>query len=245
MINIVLYIATKDAMNLLLYRCLSFDCYGTLIDWETGLVMALKSILERYGIKVSESELLELYADTETEVEAEPYRLYKDVLREVLVRIGKVLNFQPTAEDQQTFSESVKKWPAFGDSKDALRALQNKYNLIILSNIDDDLFLYSQNTLRVKFDRVFTAQQIRAYKPSEKNFQFLIEHAGVGKKEILHVAQSLFHDIAPAKRLGLSTVWVNRRKGKQGFGATPPSDSQPDLEVPDLKTLARMMLETK
>lgn len=230
-------------MNLHLYRCVSFDCYGTLIDWETGLVTALRPVLERYGVEASDSQLLESYADAETGVEAEPYRSYKNVLREVLVRIGNALSFQPTAEDQQTFSESVKEWPPFDDSGDALRALKNKYKLIILSNIDDDLFLYSQNILGVEFDRVFTAQQIGAYKPSEKNFRFLIEHAGVRKQEILHVAQSLFHDIVPAKRLGLSTVWVNRRKGKQGFGATPPSNSQPDLEVPDLKTLAEMMLE--
>jgi 2-haloacid dehalogenase len=129
-------------------------------------------------------------------------------------------------------------WPAFPDSSQALRALGTRYRLIILSNIDDDLFRFSQKILNVTFDHVFTAQQIGSYKPSRRNFEYLIRHAGAPPHAILHVAQSLFHDIAPAKEMGLSTVWVNRRQGRAGFGATPPAEAEPDCQVPDLRSLA-------
>lgn len=223
------------------YKCLSFDCYGTLIDWETGLLSALRSILARHRVEVGDRELLESYAEAEAFVEATGFRPYRQVLTEVLLRLGATLEFTPSSDELERFSVSVKSWPVFDDSSEALRALQTKYKLIILSNIDDELFEYSARVLGIDFDAVFTAQQIGAYKPSEKNFRYLIENAGFPSDQILHVAQSLFHDIAPAKRLGLSTVWVNRRAGKEGSGATPPAAAEPDLEVPDLKTLASLV----
>jgi len=134
----------------------------------------------------------------------------------------------------------VKDWPAFPDSTRALQALKKKYKLAILSNIDDDLIAFSVQRLG-QFDWIITAQQAKSYKPSLNNFYLALERIGVPKNKILHVAQSLFHDIAPAKALGLSTVWINRRHNKAGFGATPPAQAQPDLQVPDLQTLAVTM----
>lgn len=220
------------------YRCLSFDCYGTLIDWESGLLLSLRPLLNHHRVEVCDRELLELYAQHEAKIEAAEYRPYKEILREVLRELGESFDFSPTSDELENFSVSVKNWPPFADSGEALRALQTKYRLIILSNIDDDLIEYSAKLLDVDFDEIFTAQRIGAYKPSLRNFQYLIKNAGVPQDQVLHIAQSLFHDIAPAKQLGFSTVWVNRRKGIEGFGATLPAETEPDLEVPDMKKLA-------
>jgi 2-haloacid dehalogenase len=236
-----LVLPSKDgdpAMNFDPFECLSFDCYGTLIDWETGISSALHPILEKYEAKATHDELLVLYGKTEAEVEKGRYRPYREVLKAVLNQIGEVFGFKPSPDELESFSMSVMNWPAFPDSAQALRALASKYRLIILSNIDDALFEHSQKLLGVEFDHVFTAQQIGSYKPSRRNFEYLIQHAGVPQHKILHVAQSLFHDIAPAKEIGFSTVWVNRRQGLAGSGATPPAEAKPDLTVPDLHTLA-------
>lgn len=222
------------------YECLSFDCYGTLIDWESGLLQALRPVFRHYGIEAEDRQLLENYGQAEAAIQSQEYRAYREVLREVLVRLGGQFGFTPTVSEQHEFSDSVKDWPPFPDSTEALRRLQAKYRLIVLSNIDDDLFQASADRLQVRFDHVFTAQQIGAYKPSRKSFEYLLDHAGVARDKLLHVAQSLFHDIAPAKALGLATVWVNRRAGKEGFGATVPAEAEPDLEVPDLEMLAKM-----
>lgn len=225
-------------MNFDDFKCLSFDCYGTLIDWETGISSALRPILETHGVSADHDSLLELYGKAEAEVEAETFRPYREVLQAVLFKFGDVYGFEPSRDELESFSGSVMNWPAFPDSSEALQALATRYQLIILSNIDDDLFRYSQEILGVQFDHVFTAQQIGSYKPSPRNFEYLIQHAGVPENEILHIAQSLFHDIAPAGAIGLSTVWVNRRKDLAGSGATPSAEVEPDLEVPDLHSLA-------
>ena len=225
-------------MNFDQFECLSFDCYGTLIDWETGIASALRPILESHQVSADHHYLLELYGKAESEFEAGPYRPYRQVLKHVLSQIGDVLGFEPSRDELEGFSTSVMDWPAFTDSSQALRALATRYRLIILSNIDDDQIRYSQELLGIEFDGVFTAQQIGSYKPSRRNFEYLIQHAGVPQNKILHVAQSLFHDIAPAKAMGISTVWVDRRQGFAGFGATPPAEAAPDATVPDLRSLA-------
>jgi 2-haloacid dehalogenase len=184
---------------------------------------------------------LELYGELETEVERGEYHDYKTVLSMVLERFGARVGFRPTHTELQHFSASVKDWPAFPDSARALQALKKKYKLAIISNIDNDLFMFSAQRLQVQFDWVITAQHARSYKPSWHNFHLAFERIGLPQTKILHVAQSLFHDIVPAKALGLSTVWVNRRHNKAGSGATPAAQSQPDLEVPDLQTLAEKM----
>jgi 2-haloacid dehalogenase len=223
------------------FAVLTFDCYGTLIDWETGILTALVPILTRYGVTIDSNTTLELYGQFETDLESGPYREYRAVLRGVLEAFGAKFGFTPTAAALQSFAESVKNWPAFPDSARALQALRQKYKLAILSNIDDDLFAFSARRLETQFDWVITAQQVKSYKPSLNNFRQALARLGVPPPQILHVAQSLYHDIVPAKELGLATVWVNRRQGQAGFGATPPAQAQADVEVPNLQTLATLI----
>lgn len=225
-------------MDLDQFDGLSFDCYGTLVDWETGLLSAFQPILMNHRVSTDERALLELFGKAEAEIESGPYRTYRDVLKDVLIKLGEEWGFEPSHDEIERFSRSVKNWPAFPDSSSALNALAVKYKLIILSNIDDDLFQYSERALKIKFDQIFTSQQVGSYKPSIRNFEYLIQNAKVPPNKILHVAQSLFHDIVPAKKIGLSTVWIDRRQEKEGFGATPPAESDPDLTVPDLRSLA-------
>ncbi len=220
------------------YEVLTFDCYGTLIDWETGICQALGPVFAHHRVEFVPDRALELYGELETATERATYREYKGVLQTVLQGLGERLGFVPTPEELARFSLSVKDWPAFPDSPRALQALHRKYRLAILSNIDDDLFAFSARRLEVEFDWIITAQQLKSYKPSLNNFRAALERIGLPRQRILHVAQSLFHDIAPANLLGLSTVWVNRRQNKPGTGATPAAEARPDLEVPDLQTLA-------
>ncbi len=221
------------------FSVLTFDCYGTLIDWESGIWGALEPIFAAHGAAAEREHALERYATLEAEIERGPYREYRQVLRGVLEGLGAEYGFTPAAGELEGFADSVRDWPAFPDSPAALAALQRKYKLAILSNIDDDLFAYSARRLQVTFDFIITAQQARSYKPSLNNFRLAFSRIGVPPARILHVAQSLFHDHVPAKALGLSTVWVNRRHGQPGSGATPPASATPDLEVPDLQTLAK------
>ncbi len=220
------------------FEVLTFDCYGTLIDWETGILESLQPIFAAHRIELIPDSALDWYGELESAAEREEYREYKAVLRSVLEGLGARLGFAPTTEELQQFSTSVKDWPAFPDSPPALQALHRKYRLAIISNIDDDLFAFSAERLQTKFDWIITAQQARSYKPSSNNFRLAFDRIGVPQNRILHVAQSLFHDIAPANVLGLSTVWVNRRHNKEGSGATPVARAHPDLEVPDLRSLA-------
>lgn len=220
------------------FDVLTFDCYGTLIDWETGILSALRPVFAAHRVHLVPDRTLELYGELESEAERGPYREYKAILRTVLEGLGARLAFAPTPQELEQFSTSVKDWSAFPDSAAALQALHKKFRLAIVSNIDDDLFAHSAQRLQVRFDWIVTAQQVKSYKPSLNNFRMAFDRIGVPRTRILHVAQSLFHDIAPANALGLSSVWVNRRHKKEGAGATPVAQARPDLEVPDLRTLA-------
>jgi 2-haloacid dehalogenase len=233
-------------IDLASFRMFSFDCYGTLIDWEAGLLEALQPICDQHGLAWSEDALLSTFGAAEHVVEAggKGFLCYREVLSRVLTEMGKTLGFHPDANECARFAASVGNWPAFANSEASLRELQSHGQLTILSNVDNDLFAESEKRLGVKFDHVFTAQDIGSYKPSSRNFDYLIENAGVPRNQILHVAQSLFHDVAPANAAGLTTVWVNRRKGKAGDGATPESNAKPDLEVPDMATLAELLRAT-
>ena len=223
------------------FDVLTFDCYGTLIDWESGIWEALRPVLTGHDCILPLEQALELYGEFETKAEAGEYREYKTILAVVLEMFGGKLRFKPSLTELQKFTICVKDWPAFPDSTRALQALHKKYKLAIISNIDDDLFAFSEHKLQVKFDWIITAKQAKSYKPSLNNFHLAFERIGVPQDKILLVAQSLFHDIAPARKLGLSNVWVNRRHGKEGFGATPAAHIQPDLEVPDLESLAKLI----
>lgn len=219
------------------YTVLTFDCYGTLIDWESGILTVLKPVLLNRNINLNDNQILELYAEFESETEKGEFVEYKEVLRKVMWKLSNKFGFPLSSFEENILVNSLKDWKPFPDTVEALQNLKEKFNLAIISNIDNDLFAFSAQHLNVKFDYVITAEQVKSYKPSLKNFKFAIDKIGITPEKILHVAQSIYHDIIPAKTLGLSTIWVNRRKGKEGAGATPPASGQPDLEVPDLKTM--------
>ena len=221
-------------------RVLTFDCYGTLIDWEAGIVATLQSILSAHGMRADAEYLLALYSELEPAVEQGPYLPYRELLRVVLRGFGERLGFSPSEPEQARFTGSVGNWPPFTDTPVALAALKRRFKLAIVSNVDDDLFALTNKKLGVVFDWIITAQQVGSYKPSLNNFRQALTRIGLPKGNVLHVAQSLFHDHAPAKQLGLDTVRVNRRHGKAGSGASPSANVRPDLEVPDLATLVRL-----
>jgi len=222
------------------YEALTFDCYGTIINWEQGILGAIQPVLAAHQIELTDSQILELFAQLEGEIEAGEYQSYRNVLRQVMQQFAEKLGFTPTSEQLDCLADSIRNWQPFPDSVEALKSLKQQFKLVIISNIDDDLFAYTAKHLDVPFDFVITASQVKSYKPSTRNFEFAFEKTGIPQDKILHVAQSLYHDIVPAKALGLSTVWVNRRHNQSGSGATPPATGQPDLEVPDLKTLAKL-----
>lgn len=227
-------------LDLTQYTTLTFDCYGTLIDWETGIVNAMRPALVAHGVEKTDEEILEAFSNLES-IAQRPYKPYREVLAIVARQIGERFGFTPTDDEVETFSGSVVDWPAFPDSAAALDRLGRHFDLVILSNVDDDLFQGSAEKLQADFADVITAQQVGSYKPDPRNFQHMLTQLDRSKEQILHVAQSLFHDIAPAKDAGLTTVWINRRHDRPGFGATPPQSATPDLELPDMATLARMV----
>jgi 2-haloacid dehalogenase len=222
------------------FRVLTFDCYGTLIDWESGILDALKPVFIAHQVKISQDDALELFGELESAQELD-YKRYRNVLENVLREMGARLGFTPSEAEVKAFGQSVADWEPFPDTVDALFALKQKYKLVVLSNVDDDLFAFSAKKLQVAFDDVITAQQCGSYKPSLNNFRIAEKRVGVAKNEWLHVAQSLFHDIAPAREMGLHTVWVNRRWNKQGGGATPPTNAIPDVEVRSLRELMELV----
>ncbi|HEY9673129.1 MAG TPA: haloacid dehalogenase type II [Waterburya sp.] len=223
------------------FEVLSFDCYGTLIDWESGILKTLRAILAKRNINISDQQILELYAQQESLQEAGSYLRYRDILKEVVNYFGEELNFSPTKVEVNSLAESIKDWEPFPDTVSALQTLKKHYKLTIISNIDDDLFAHTAQKLGVEFDWVITAEQVKSYKPSLQNFEVALGRMKIAPETLLHVAQSIYHDIVPAKTLGLSAVWVNRRKNQEGFGATVPASGNPDLEVPDLTTLVSVM----
>lgn len=220
------------------FDVLTFDCYGTLIDWEAGIAAALLAMLQVHDVESTAEDALARYAGHEAELEAGPYRSYRDVLGLAMGAVGRSYRVEPTAAEVAAFGGSVGEWPAFPDSADALRRLHERFRLGVITNCDDDLFAASSRRLGIAFDWVITAQQARRYKPNPRGFELAFERIGLPTGRILHVAQSLFHDHVTAQRLGLATVWVNRGQGRAGGGATPPATAKPDLVVPDMATLA-------
>lgn len=221
------------------YSVLTFDCYGTLVDWETRLLDYLRPILEQHDVHVRDEFVLEFFAETEAELEARSHSNYRIVLENVMSRFGKRLGFTPTGHNLVDFPIAIATSPPFADTVPALRALAARYDLAIVSNTDDDLFALTQPLLQVEFAHVVTAKQMKTYKPDPRMFQEVIERCGVPPERMLHVAQSLYHDIAPAAALGLDTVWINRRGGKHGGGATRPVENvRPKWEFPNLAAFA-------
>jgi len=220
------------------FEALTFDCYGTLIDWETGLVDAFRPVLAAHGVEADPEDLLARYARHEAELEGGPYLSYRELVAESLRGVAAEVGFTPAPGEAEAFGAAVADWPAFPDSADALARLAERYRLGVITNCDDDLFAASRRRLGATFDWVVTAQQAGAYKPDERPFALAFERIGLPRERILHVAQSLFHDHVTAKRLGLATVWIDRRSGRAGAGATPPAEATPDATYPDMASFA-------
>jgi 2-haloacid dehalogenase len=220
-------------------RLITFDCYGTLIDWESGMLKALRPLFSRGGRKVSDSQILELYGEIEAEIEAGPYLPYRQVLAQAAQEIGRRSGVQVSPEEGRAFAESLTTWKPFIDTVAALQSLGRRFRLGIISNIDDDLFAETRKKLApVEFDLVITAQQMQSYKPSHRNFEEAIRRSGLGTEHILHAGQSLYHDIAPANALGIHNVWVNRPSIRPGSGAAKPGTATPTYRVSTLAELS-------
>lgn len=226
------------------FEALTFDCYGTLIDWERGLLAALRPFASRCSTPPSDDTLLTTYAKHEGRAELQdqsnPFRPYKEVQCIALAGLARELGFEISRGEEDALSRSIKDWPAFPDTAAAMRTLKRRFKLCVCSNIDRDLFEGSRPMLGVELDALVTAEDVRSYKPAPGHFERAPIALGIDRSRILHVAQSLYHDIRPARELGYTTVWVNRQRGR--WGATLPVDAgvQPHLEVPDLATLAEL-----
>ncbi len=228
---------------------LSCDCYGTLIDWERGILSALMPLLARHGVVIEEQGLLEAYAEAEDWAErisgdiaaGRGHRSYRQILAETLDALGSKLGFEARPEERDILARSLADWPPFPDSIEALERLATRYELVILSNIDRDLFEGTSQVLGVPFSAVITAEELEVYKPSPRFFEMARERLEVPRDQWLHVAQSCFHDIAPAQAFGLSTVHIDRRRDLPGTGATPPSSAVADLTCGSLAELCTLM----
>ena len=219
-------------LDLTHFSVLSFDCYGTLIDWETGIVEALGPLGERAG--VAPEDLIEAYGPVEHEVEEQhPALPYSQLLEKVHRRLSEKLGVAADADDAAAFGASVSDWPAFPDSAEALAYLKGHFQLIILYNVDRKSFAGSNRRLGVEFDQILTAEEIGSYKPDLRNFEYLLARtadAGIAKHELLHTAQSLFHDHVPANRMGIASAWIDRRHDRSGSGATVLPDPMPHFD---------------
>ncbi len=230
------------------YDALSFDCYGTLIDWERGIASALRPWATRYRLAVDEEALVAAHGRHETHVQrAMPTTPYPAVLAETMRRIGAELGAAVSDEEARTYGASVGEWPPFPDSGPALAALSERYRLAILSNVDRASFARSAAALGVEFDFVVTAEDAGAYKPDPAGFRHLLaelDGLGIAPDRVLHVAESLYHDHAPAVALGLASVWIHRRHDRGGFGAThEPADAvEPRWRFPSLAAFAEAAL---
>ena len=217
------------------FKAITFDCYGTLIDWESGLLAALRPVLRAHGSVLGDAEILVLYSELEPKAQI-PYRRYRDVLAQVTCHIAGRLGFSISQPEAESLPNSLSNWLPFPDTNEALAKLKTRYQLAIISNTDDELFAATSKHFDVKFDEVITAEQAHAYKPSLAPFHLALQRLGLPRDQVLHVGQSVYHDVLPAQSLGLATVLVQRR----GFGAARPADGMPDLTVSDMKTLSEM-----
>ncbi|MEZ5829967.1 MAG: haloacid dehalogenase type II [Dongiaceae bacterium] len=221
-------------MKLSQFKVLTFDCYGTLIDWESGMVEALKPLTSRVKQPLTRNQILEAHGRHEAAQERyTPARRYRELLAVVYKRLAEEWGISAPWEECLEYGRSVGSWPAFPDSAEALQYLKQHYKLVILSNVDNESFASSNRQLRVAFDAILTAEDIGSYKPDDRNFRYMLETLGAmghGKDDILHTAESLFHDHEPANRAGLTSCWIYRRHGDTGFGATMAPSQMPKYQ---------------
>lgn len=221
-------------MKLTDFKALTFDCYGTLIDWEAGMVNGLEPLTSRSKRPLTRDEILEAHARHESSQQKwTPGKRYFDLLPIVYKRLAEEWGLSTTPEECAAYGQSVKNWPAFSDSAGALQYLKKHYKLVILSNVDNSSFAGSNERLQVEFDAVYTAEDAGSFKPSDRNFEYMLdklETLGIQKNEILHTAESMFHDHVPGKRHGLASCWIYRRHDRKGFGATMNPGNLPDVD---------------
>jgi 2-haloalkanoic acid dehalogenase type II len=221
-------------MNITDFKALTFDCYGTLIDWEAGMLTALEPLAARSSPPRSREDILQAYALHEAaQQHYTPTLRYSQLLAVVYKRLAENWQSQAPWSECVAFGQSLRNWPAFEDSAAALAYLKGHYRLFILSNVDNESFAHSNARLGVEFDGIMTAEDIGSYKPSPRNFEYLLqrlESQGIRKEQILHVAQSLFHDHKPANEIGLASCWINRRHARAGSGATRSPDAMPHYD---------------
>jgi 2-haloacid dehalogenase len=221
-------------MKLTEFKALTLDCYGTLIDWESGMIEAMKPLTDKVGRALARDDILEAHARHEASQQLQtPAKRYRDLLAVVYRRLAEEWAVTASWEECVAYGRSVGNWPAFVDSPGALRYLKQHCKLVILSNVDNESFAVSSKKLEVDFDAIYTAEDIGSYKPSDRNFHYMLEKLktlGVEKREILHTAESLFHDHAPANKHGLASCWICRRHDQDGFGATVNPGEMPKYD---------------
>jgi len=221
-------------MNLRDFKVLTFDCYGTLIDWESGMVNALAPLTDKLNGRLTRDQILEAHARHEASQEKQtPNKRYREVLAIVYKRMAEEWGIAVGWDECVRYGESIKDWNPFPDTVEALRYLKQHYKLVILSNVDNESFSASNQKLGVEFDAIYTAEDIGSYKPSDHNFEYMLamlKSRGFDKADILHTAESLFHDHAPANKHGLKSCWIYRRHDKQGFGATMNPGDMPHYD---------------
>jgi 2-haloacid dehalogenase/putative hydrolase of the HAD superfamily len=231
-------------MRLSDFRVLSFDCYGTLIDWESGMFAALAPLVARAKRKLTRDEVLAAHGRHEAAQQTmTPARRYRDLLPVVYKRLAEEWDAPASWDECLVYGRSIRDWPAFPDSADALRYLKQHYRLAILSNVDNESFAHSNQKLGVEFDAILTAEDIGSYKPAQRNFDYMLDTLaarGLAKTSQLHVAESLFHDHAPANTAGLASCWIHRRHAEGGFGATLSPATMPryDFRFTSMAALA-------
>ena len=222
-------------MKLTDFKMLSYDTYGTLIDWESGIYNALGPLLDKLPLRLERDEVLELFGECELKRQREnPSQIYSELLAEVARDIAHKWQIRISDDEARAFGRSVKDWPAFEDSAASLQYLRRHYRMATLTNCDRISYMGSNSRLEIEWDAIYTAQDVGFYKPNLRNFEYLFEHArrdlGILPHEILHVAQSLTHDMVPATAMGMTKVWINRRHGLEGLGATAPPEGEYSIE---------------
>jgi 2-haloacid dehalogenase len=221
-------------MKLSDFKVLTFDCYGTLIDWESGMIAALAPLTTKVRPSLSRNAILEAHARHESmQQRFTPTKAYRDLLAVVYKRLADEWRVTVSWQDCVAYGHSIGDWPAFSDSAASLQYLKKHFKLVILSNVDNASFALSNKRLQVEFDAIYTAEDIGTYKPDLRNFDYMLENLAsldVRKSEILHTAESMFHDHAPANKAGLKSAWIYRRHGDQGFGATMNPGAMPHTD---------------
>ncbi len=217
-----------------MYEIITFDCYGTLIDWEGGISGAIAAAAKSAGIDVRQNEVMQAYLQVEPTIQAAEYRRYRDILAEAAAKTARLLGWSVKSEHAAFLSESLPNWQPFADTNPALEQLKaDGYRLGILSNIDDDLLAGTLEHLTVDFDLLVTAESVRSYKPAHTHF--LKAREMLASSSWLHAAQSYFHDVRPAHELGVPVVWVNRN------GEEPTEIAHPTGEVKSLSGLVKWL----